>query len=133
MSLSQSMISSVQRKVFRAGSLLRTLIRLLSSFNQLSIRNYKNRGWHLKKKISKKISSEYIDSYYNKALKAGAIGGKLLGAGGGGFLLIYCPLKKQDNVRNALKGLFELKFNFDYEGSKVIYIGESNWDDGFFE
>jgi galactokinase/mevalonate kinase-like predicted kinase len=84
----------VQRKVFRAGSLPRTLIRFLSSFNQLSIRNYKNRGWHLKKKISKKISSKYIDSYYNKALKAGAIGGKLLGAGEGAFLLIYCPLEK---------------------------------------
>ena len=94
-----------------------------------------HRGWHLKKKITKGISDERIDSYYKKALKAGAIGGKLLGAGGGGFLLFYCPLKKQNNVRKALKGLFELQFAFDYEGSKVIYMGENDWskDNGFFE
>jgi D-glycero-alpha-D-manno-heptose-7-phosphate kinase len=94
-----------------------------------------HKGWLLKKKITKEISDESIDSYYKKALKAGAIGGKLLGAGGGGFLLFYCPLKKQDKVRKALKELFELKFTFDYEGSKVIYTGENDWgnEHGFFE
>ena len=94
-----------------------------------------HKGWLLKKKITREISNEGIDSCYKKALKAGAIGGKLLGAGGGGFLLFYCPLKKQDNLRKALKGLFELKFAFDHEGSKVVYIGENDWGDeyGFFE
>lgn len=92
-------------------------------------------GWCLKKKITKEISNETIDRYYNEALKAGAIGGKLLGAGGGGFLLFYCPLKKQKKLRQALDGLFELKFSFEYEGSKVIYIGEDDGDGetGFFE
>lgn len=94
-----------------------------------------HKGWLLKRKITKEISSDEIDSYYKKALKAGAIGGKLLGAGGGGFLLFYCPLKKQEKVRTALKGLFELTFTFDYEGSKVIYIGENGGEGehGFFE
>jgi len=94
-----------------------------------------NKGWELKKKITSEISSKDIDAYYKKALKAGAIGGKLLGAGGGGFLLFYCPIKKQENLRKALKGLFELKFSFDREGSKVIYVGENDGGDenGFFE
>ena len=94
-----------------------------------------HKGWLLKKKITKEITNENIDFYYKKALKAGAIGGKLLGAGGGGFLLFYCPVEKQSSVRKALKSLFELKFTFDYEGSKVIYIGEDDWggENGFFE
>ncbi|CAG0941674.1 partial D-glycero-alpha-D-manno-heptose-7-phosphate kinase, partial [Candidatus Brocadiaceae bacterium] len=62
-----------------------------------------HKGWCLKKKITKEISNENIDYYYKKALEAGALGGKLLGAGGGGFLLFYCPLKKQNKVRKELK------------------------------
>lgn len=94
-----------------------------------------HKGWCLKKKITKEISNKELDFYYEKALKAGASGGKLLGAGGGGFLLFYCPSMKQDKVRDALKGLYELKFAFDYEGSKIIYIGEDYFGDtyGFFE
>jgi len=94
-----------------------------------------HKGWLLKKKIAKGISNNGIDYYYKKALKAGAIGGKLLGAGGGGFLLFYCPKKKQGQLRKALKGLYELNFNFDNEGSKVIYFGKNGGKDenGFFE
>lgn len=94
-----------------------------------------HKGWQLKRKVTSKITNKDIDSYYNKALKAGAIGGKLLGAGGGGFLLFYCPLKKQDKLRSALKDLFELKFKFDYEGSKVVYKDENYKEKeyGFFE
>lgn len=94
-----------------------------------------HKGWQLKKKITSEISSDNIDYYYKKALKIGAAGGKLLGAGGGGFLLFYCSPKKQKNLKNALKELFELKFSFDYEGSKVIYIGEDvgGGKSGFFE
>lgn len=94
-----------------------------------------HKGWQLKRKVTSKITNKDIDSYYDKALKAGALGGKLLGAGGGGFLLFYCPFKKQDKLRSALRNLFELKFTFDYEGSKVIYICENERENeyGFFE
>ena len=84
-----------------------------------------HKGWQLKKKIAPRITSQDIDSFYDRALRSGAVGGKLLGAGGGGFLLFYCPLKKQDKLRTALRNLFELKFNFDQEGTKAIYIGEN--------
>ncbi len=92
-------------------------------------------GWQLKKKITGEISNAEIDNYYRVAIKAGAIGGKLLGAGGGGFLLFYCPLKKQASLRKAMRGLFELKFALDHEGSKIIYIGENDCggEHGFFE
>jgi D-glycero-alpha-D-manno-heptose-7-phosphate kinase len=64
-----------------------------------------------------------LDEYYKKALNAGATGGKLLGAGGGGFFLFYCLPKYQNKVRKALN-LRELKFKFEAEGSKIIYIGQ---------
>ncbi len=79
-------------------------------------------GWLLKKKLASKISNSVLDEYYKKALNAGATGGKLLGAGGGGFFLFYCLPKYQNKVRKALN-LRELKFKFEVEGSKIIYIG----------
>jgi D-glycero-alpha-D-manno-heptose-7-phosphate kinase len=94
-----------------------------------------HKGWLLKRKIAAGISNKSIDESYDKAIKAGAIGGKLLGAGGGGFLLFYCPVKKQDKVRAALKGLYEMDFSFDHEGSKLIYLSDNDSGNhhGFFE
>ncbi len=79
-----------------------------------------HRGWELKKSLASKISSSQIDEIYLAARNAGAIGGKITGAGGGGFLLLYCP-EKQDEVRRSLKGLRELPFHFQPDGSKVIF------------
>ena len=78
-------------------------------------------NWKLKKSLSNKISNTDIDDIYSLALKSGALGGKLLGAGGGGFLLFYCRKANQDTLRKALKGLREISFNFDSIGTKVIY------------
>ncbi|MFC2065825.1 GHMP kinase [Chloroflexota bacterium] len=80
-----------------------------------------HRGWELKKKLAGKISNNQIDEMYQAARNAGALGGKITGAGGGGFLLLYCPIGKQDEVRRALKGLPELPFRFQTDGSKVIF------------
>lgn len=80
-----------------------------------------HQGWMLKKQLASNISSEKIDEYYEKALSAGALGGKVVGAGGGGFLLLYCPEERQTQVREAL-GLQELEFSFEPEGSKIIYV-----------
>lgn len=78
-------------------------------------------GWSLKKQIASTISNPKIDEYYDKAIRAGALGGKLLGAGGGGFLLFYCKQKDHGKVRMAL-GLRELDFKFSDDGSKIIYF-----------
>jgi len=79
-------------------------------------------GWMLKRGIVSDISNDIINSYYERALKAGAIGGKLLGAGGGGFILLYCPQNKQENVRKELAELKELPFKLEPQGSKIIYV-----------
>lgn len=79
-----------------------------------------NETWKLKRSISNEISSDFIDELYIKALGAGALGGKLLGAGGGGCLLFYVPKEKQEQVRNALSGLYEIKFKFENDGTKII-------------
>lgn len=80
-----------------------------------------HKGWLLKKELASGISSQFIDHYYNLAINAGGIGGKLLGAGGGGFLIFYVKPEKHISVKNALKDLNFTKFNFDNSGTKIIY------------
>jgi D-glycero-alpha-D-manno-heptose-7-phosphate kinase len=81
-------------------------------------------GWLLKRSLTGGISNEQVDAIYAQGLKAGARGGKLLGAGGGGFILFYCPQAKQAAFRQGMKAYRELQFKFDAFGSKVIYVGE---------
>ena len=81
-----------------------------------------HQGWMLKKQLASGVSNDKIDEYYQKALDAGALGGKLLGAGGGGFLLLYCPRQNQPAVKEALNHLRDLKFSLEPEGSKIIYV-----------
>jgi D-glycero-alpha-D-manno-heptose-7-phosphate kinase len=78
--------------------------------------------WRTKKRLSDKISNQQINGWYDLAKQNGAIGGKICGAGGGGFLMLYCEEKKpqiRDAMRNA--GLHELNFRFEFEGSKVVF------------
>ena len=79
-------------------------------------------NWQLKKSLSNKISKIEIDHLYDIARANGALGGKLLGAGGGGFLLFYCKKEDQDKLRNALKSLKELPFKFEPIGSLLLGI-----------
>lgn len=79
-------------------------------------------SWKLKKTLAAGITNSLIDEYYETAIRSGAIGGKLLGAGGGGFLLFYVPEKRQSEVRSALK-LPQMPMGFDKQGSAVIYVG----------
>ena len=79
-----------------------------------------NKNWVLKRSLSKKISNSHIDDIYDIALKSGATGGKILGAGGGGFLLLYCIKEKQKKLRNRLRELREIEFSFDSSGSTSI-------------
>ncbi len=80
-------------------------------------------GWEAKKSLEDSISNSKIDEYYERGLRAGALGGKLLGAGGGGFLLFFCEPEKQQALRAELSELRELTFSLDPEGSKIVYIG----------
>lgn len=81
-------------------------------------------GWNLKKRLSSKISNPFIDELYDQALSCGAYGGKLCGAGSGGFLALLVAPENQPNVRSALKDFLEVKLGFENEGSTIIYMKE---------
>ena len=80
-----------------------------------------HKSWQLKKQLASKISNGWIDDTYQRAIQAGAIGGKITGAGGGGFFIFYCPTENQENLRSALSDLQELPFQLAPDGSKVIF------------
>jgi D-glycero-alpha-D-manno-heptose-7-phosphate kinase len=80
-----------------------------------------HRGWEMKRGLFDQISTSAIDRHYAKARAAGALGGKLAGAGGGGFLLLYCPRSAQARVREALDGLQSLEFRFDWGGARIAF------------
>lgn len=77
--------------------------------------------WKMKKKTGKVITTESVERIYKKGIEAGALGGKLLGAGGGGFILFYVPYDRQKNVKKALNDLLCIPFEFENSGSRVIY------------
>lgn len=83
-----------------------------------------NSNWKLKSSLATGITDPWIDEHYNRAIEAGALGGKLIGAGGGGFLLFLVPPEKRESVRNALSDLREESFGLDFMGSSIIYVGE---------
>ncbi len=82
-------------------------------------------NWNLKKQLTTKISDPQIDDWYKKGIAAGAEGGKILGAGGGGFLLFYCQKDKQDALRAALSDLKPYPFRFENQGTRVILFDDN--------
>jgi D-glycero-alpha-D-manno-heptose-7-phosphate kinase len=83
-------------------------------------------GWLLKRELASGISNITINEYYQKALSAGAWGGKVLGAGGGGFLMIFCPPENQDKVISVLSDLKCLPIKLEPQGSKIIYVEDTD-------
>lgn len=84
--------------------------------------------WQLKRKTGDNISTTIIDEYYQKAIKAGALGGKLLGAGGGGFLIFYVPDGKKEYVMEALKDLLYIPFEFETGGTSIIHYSDETYE-----
>jgi D-glycero-alpha-D-manno-heptose-7-phosphate kinase len=81
-------------------------------------------GWQFKKRLSSGISNQFIDDLYNRAKNAGAYGGKITGAGGGGFLLLLVDPDKKGNVRKELDHLVEQPIKVETYGSRIVYVGE---------
>jgi D-glycero-alpha-D-manno-heptose-7-phosphate kinase len=125
---SASILEEQKKNINQRSSLLRQLKQMayvardeLTSGNLEAIGEMLHESWMLKKELASQISNNAIDDMYVAARSAGAIGGKISGAGGGGFLLLFCPYEKQDSVREALHGLQELPFTLEQDGSKVIF------------
>lgn len=78
-------------------------------------------SWQLKKQLANGITNESLEACYQAAVDAGAYGGKVTGAGGGGFLMLYCPLQNREKVRAALNHLHELPFKLEPTGTKIIF------------
>lgn len=85
-------------------------------------------SWMKKRELAGSISNPRIDELYQCAMENGALGGKLLGAGGGGFLLFYCPKKNQEKLKNQVR-LKPFDFQFEHDGSSIVYIGDKYWED----
>lgn len=109
------------RNVEKMVELARALRKTLERNNLDSFGDILNEGWKLKQGLASGITNATVERNYASALEAGASGGKLLGAGAGGFLLLYCREEKQKEVRDALNGLRELRVALSGSGSEVVH------------
>ncbi len=108
-----------QRKMCK---ITRELKKELQNNNVDALGRSLHENWLLKKSLASGISNPFIDSVYEKAINNGALGGKLLGAGGAGFMLFYVPNDKQNDVRRALSNLREMEFEMDNSGATIIHF-----------
>lgn len=119
-------LQTMLQMVDEAEQILTSPNRSLDEFGRLL-----HEGWKVKRSLTQKISNSNIDEIYQAGLDAGALGGKLLGAGGGGFMLLYVPPERRGAVRARLKNLLCVPFAFSSHGSQVIvYEPEGEYDEG---
>ena len=79
-------------------------------------------NWELKRSLTRTVSNRAIDDWYRQARQAGAVGGKLLGAGSGGFLMFYAPRERHDAIARELRKLRRMDFRLEPQGSKIIFV-----------
>lgn len=87
-----------------------------------------DKSWRLKRGTGNSVSTDAIDTFYEMGIRAGALGGKLLGAGGGGFLIFYVPKEKQEKVKDAMKNLLSIPFHFEDNGTQVIHYTPESYE-----
>ena len=118
----QSSIDDNFKQINQVVELAKQGINVLRNNDIESIGPLLHESWLLKKQFAQGVSNPVLDEIYQSAMASGASGGKLLGAGGGGFFLFYCEPQKQPAVRKALSNLTETTFRFEPQGSKIIYV-----------
>ena len=117
------MLKSMHHLVDEAEKILVDKERNLDDFGRLL-----DETWRIKRKTGSAVTTNNIDVLYEKGIRAGALGGKLLGAGGGGFLVFYVQPQKQEEVKRAMSDLLHIPFKFENEGTKVLYYGPENYE-----
>ena len=123
-----TILAEQKKNTINKSEIIKKMVDLVDPFAEnLKSKNYDKLGellhtnWEYKKQLASKISNGDLNNMYDTAIKAGAIGGKISGAGGGGFMMLYVPRHKQDNVRERLKNYRELPFMIDKYGSRIIF------------
>lgn len=114
-------ISSTVSQLNEMKSLVFEAERLLSEGKTDDFGRLLGHTWNLKKSLSDRISNSETDEFYKSAKENGALGGKILGAGGGGFMLLYVPAEKQEGLKKSVTGLKYVPFEFENSGTKIIY------------
>jgi D-glycero-alpha-D-manno-heptose-7-phosphate kinase len=115
-------------KMHRMVELAHVLRRELEGGNPDGVGEILHESWLLKRSLTDGITNPAIDGWYEAARRAGALGGKILGAGGGGFLLLYVPRERQAAVKQSLSGLRQVPFSFEREGSKIVFYNPTTLD-----
>lgn len=119
-------ISKVENELKELCSMVKVAINLLNGKGSLEdFGKMLDESWKIKKMFSQRVSTGHIDEIYRTATNNGAIGGKLLGAGGGGFVLFFVKPDDKEKLKNALGHLLHVPFKFDSGGSQIIYYGEN--------
>lgn len=95
---------------------------LNSSQDIISFGELLHEAWQAKRSLSSRVSNTHVDEIYDQAISAGAIGGKLTGAGGGGFMLVFAPPSKQPQIKEKLNKLIYVPFKFEFSGSQIIFF-----------
>lgn len=119
----RSKLKKMYNLVDEAEAVLTNNDRNIDEFGELL-----NETWKLKKGTGNSISTGSIDELYDKGIKAGALGGKLLGAGGGGFLVFYVQPEKQEHVKKAMRDLMYIPFKFEDGGTRVIHYSPEEFE-----
>jgi D-glycero-alpha-D-manno-heptose-7-phosphate kinase len=111
-----------KRELSEMQAMVDEAVRILTESNDLlDFGRLLHESWQLKRSLTSKVSMPYIDYIYETALKAGAVGGKLLGAGGGGFILLFAEPEIQPKIKETLGGLLHVPFRFESQGSQIIF------------
>jgi D-glycero-alpha-D-manno-heptose-7-phosphate kinase len=113
---------SKQRAMQRMVALARQLRSELQNNNIDAFGEILHENWELKRGLATAISNPQIDNWYKSARRAGATGGKVLGAGSGGFMIFYAPPGRHDAITAALPKLRPIPFSFESQGSKIIFV-----------
>lgn len=124
--IAQSYVNDLDNKKWElriTKDLVKEGLAILSSDQDLTVfGKLMHEAWQIKRKMSEKVTNAEVDAFYQQAAEAGAIGGKLTGAGGGGFLLLFVPPDRQAAVRQVLHQLIYVPFRFEFSGSHVIFF-----------
>jgi D-glycero-alpha-D-manno-heptose-7-phosphate kinase len=115
-------IEACKRQLRIMKDLVEESISILNSSNDITaFGELMHESWLAKRSLSSNVSNPHVDQIYEKAIVAGALGGKLTGAGGGGFILLFVPPDKHEDVKKLLNNLIYVPFKFDFSGSQIIY------------